>query len=130
MLYKLNNKAFKLPKKCIVYLYDCYIRSRIEYCPIMFLLANDRVKQKLEAEHRRFLRGIFNLDSRTKNVDVYKISNTISFEERAQHLASKWFLKKVEDEDFQKHIDKCKCYGKFDKYNTTLDILSKIVSQD
>lgn len=129
-LYRLNNAVFKVPKKMLIYLYDCFIRSQIEYCPIMFLLANDKVKEKLESEHRRFLKVIFNLDRRTSKEDVYRISNTTSLEERIQKLAANWFQRKMEDENFQTYISNCKCYGQFDRYNTIVDILSKIINQD
>ena len=94
LLYRINNTIFKTPKRTLVYLYDCFIRSRIEYCPIMFLLADDQVNRKLEAEHRRFLKVIFQLSPSTKAAEVYKIAKTTSLEERIQKLAVNWFNKK------------------------------------
>ena len=96
----------------------------------MFLLADDQVKKKLEAEHRRFLKVIFQLRPNTKAAEVYKTAKTTSLEERIQKLAVNWFNKKMEDEHFENYISTCKCYGRFDKYNTTLDLISKIINQD
>ena len=88
LLYRINNTIFNTPKRTLVYLYDCFIRSRIEYCPIMFLFADDEVKRKLEAEQ------IFQLSPSTKAAEVYKIAKTTSLEERIQKLAVNWFNKK------------------------------------
>ena len=87
-LYGLKHKP---SSKVLLVIYKSFIRSLVDYCPVVTLCLKDYLLNKLELMQNKFIRFAFHLPRTTTKANLLARSGLVSIQTRCENLSKTWF---------------------------------------